>query len=247
LARGGSDQRGRYVGLRAGVPAWASSDEIRRQFRQTRHYCSREFPHQCRARQPDGIQHYHPRVDPGSAFDARDYQILNAPGWIDGEHYDVAAKAEAARDFTGKQMEPLIQDLLKERFGFRYSREKRSLSGYALLVTNGGTRLKVAEEGAGPGTGITTYNSGKVTVDSKRMSMTRLAVVLESLLKQPVVNQTGLAGDYSVRLEYDSGLNPDSPLPSLFTALQGLGLRLQAGKVPVEMILVEDVERPSEN
>jgi uncharacterized protein (TIGR03435 family) len=79
------------------------------------------------------------------------------------------------------------------------------------------------------------------------MSMARLAVVLENLLKQPVVNQTGLTGNYAVQLEYDSSLNPDSPLPSLFTALQRLGLRLQAGKVPVEMILVEDVRRPSEN
>src|SRR5215471_5133346 len=99
------------------------------------------------------------------AFDVRDYQILNAPGWIDEEHYDVAAKAAAAHDFTDKQMEPLIQDLLKDRFGFRYSRETRSLSGYSLLVANGGARLKVADERAGPGAGITTYNSGKVTVD----------------------------------------------------------------------------------
>src|SRR5262249_4808475 len=146
-----------------------------------------------------------------------------------------------------KQMEPLIQDLLKDRFGFRYSREKRSLSGYALQLASGGAKLKIAEEGAGPGTGITTYNSGKVTVDSKRMSMPRLADVLEDLLRQRVANQPGLAGDYIVQLEYDSGLNPDSPLPSLFTALQALGLRLQAGKVPVEMVLVEDVRRPSEN
>jgi uncharacterized protein (TIGR03435 family) len=181
------------------------------------------------------------------AFNVRDYQILNAPGWIDGEAYDVAAKAAAAHDFTDKQMEPLMQALLKDRFGLSYSRETRSLSGYALLVANGGARLKLADKSAGPGAGITTYNSGKVTVDSKKMSMARLAIILESLLKQPVANQTGLAGDYALQLEYDSGLNPDSPLPSLFTALQEFGLRLQAGKVPVQMILVEEVRRPSEN
>jgi bla regulator protein blaR1 len=180
------------------------------------------------------------------AFDIRDYQILNAPAWTDEEHYDVIAKAAAARDFTDKQMEPLIQDLLNDRFGFKYARETRSLSGYSLLVANGGAKLKVADDLAS-GTGITTYNSGKVTVDIKRTSMARLAVVLESLLKQPVTNQTGLAGAYALQLEYDSGLNPDSPLPSLFTALQSFGLRLQAGKVPVEMILVEDVHRPAEN
>jgi len=181
-----------------------------------------------------------------SAFDVRDYQILNAPAWIDEEHYDVAAKSAAAQEFTDQQMEPLMQDLLKERFGFRYSRETRSLSGYSLLVANGGARLKAADEHAS-GTGITTYNSGKVTIATKTTSMARLAVVLESLLKQPVTDQTGLAGAYALQLEYDSGQNPDSPLPSLFTALQQFGLRLQAGKIPVGMIVVEEVRRPSEN
>jgi len=182
-----------------------------------------------------------------SAFDVRDYQILNAPGWIEGEHYDIAAKAAAAQDFTDKQMEPLIQDLLKDRFGFRYRRETRSLSGYALVVASGGARVKVADKNAAPGTSTRTNSSGKVTVDSKKMSMTRLAVVLESILKQPVTNETGMAGDYAVQLEFDSGLNPDSSLPSLFTALKELGLRLHASKVPVEMILIEEVRRPTEN
>jgi uncharacterized protein (TIGR03435 family) len=181
------------------------------------------------------------------AFDVRDYQILNAPGWIDGEHYDIAAKAAAAHDFTDKEMEPLIQDLLKDRFGFRYRRDTRNVSGYALLVAESGARLKAVDKNAPPGTSITTHSSGKVVVDSKKMSMTRLAVVLESLLKQPVTNDTGLAGDYAVQLEFDAGLNPDSSLPSVFTAMKELGLRLQTGKVPVAMILLEEVRRPSEN
>jgi len=181
------------------------------------------------------------------AFDVGDYQILNAPRWIDEEHYDAAAKSAAARDFTDKQMLPLIQDLLAERFGLPYSRETRTLSGYSLLVANGGPKLKVAGERTGPSTGITTHNSGKVTMNIREMSMPHLAVVLEGLLKQPVTDQTRHSGAYAIQLEYDSGQNPESPLPSLFTALQELGLRLQTSKVPVEMILVEDVRWPSEN
>src|ERR1051325_4166779 len=90
-----------------------------------------------------------------SAFDIRDYQILNAPGWTAAGNYDIAPKAAAARDFTDKQMEPLLQDLLQDRFGFRYRRETRNLSGYALLVASGGARLRVVDKDAAPGTSTT--------------------------------------------------------------------------------------------
>lgn len=183
-----------------------------------------------------------------AAFDVRDYQMLNTPGWIDGARYDVLAKSDSATDLTDKQMAPMIQNLFKDRFNFRYHRETRDLSGYLLIAANGGPKLKKSEADSGSRTNITNYNSGKVSIEAAKISMAHLAVVLDGLLKQPVVDGSGVRGDYDLKLEYDSGLNADSPVPSLFTALQQqLGLRLQARKAPVEMIVVENVSKPSEN
>ncbi len=90
-----------------------------------------------------------------AAFNVRDYQILNAPGWIDGARYDVLAKSDSATDLTDKQMAPMIQDLLKDRFNFRYHRETRNLSGYLLIAAKGGPRLKRSDAESGSDTNIT--------------------------------------------------------------------------------------------
>ena len=60
-----------------------------------------------------------------AAFEVHDYQILNTPGWVDGARYDVLAKCDSATYLTGRQMAPMIQHLLKDRFDFRYHRETR--------------------------------------------------------------------------------------------------------------------------
>jgi uncharacterized protein (TIGR03435 family) len=182
------------------------------------------------------------------AFNVRDYQIMSAPGWIDGKRYDIVAKADSARDMTENEMRPLIQNLLKDRFRFRYLRDTRDLSGYSLVVANGGPKLKASDGDSASRTNITSYNSGKVSVEASKMSLANLALALDRLLKEPVMDNSGLSGDYDFKLEYDSGLDVEPTAASLFTALQEqLGVRLQARKVPVEMIVIENVEGPSGN
>ena len=182
-----------------------------------------------------------------AAFDVRDYQILDTPGWADEARYDVLAKSESGSGLTEKQTVPMIQTLLSDRFQLRFHKETREISGYALVLASGGPKIPLAAPDAAPRTSITNFTSGRVSIEAAKITLPRLTQVLESLLKQPVVDRTGLFGSYVVKLEYDSGLSPDSTVPSLFSAIQEFGLRLQAGKVPVEMIVVESVSQPSAN
>jgi uncharacterized protein (TIGR03435 family) len=82
------------------------------------------------------------------------------------------------------------------------------------------------------------------------MNMTYIALMLGVLTRRPVLDKTGLAGEFTFRLDFTPPDAPvgDSPAPSLFTAIQEeLGLRLESARVPAEVIVVDRAERPSEN
>ena len=86
----------------------------------------------------------------------------------------------------------------------------------------------------------------------KKMSMTTLANLLAFDLKRPVRDDTALKGDFAFTLEWTLGLGESdagpSSRPSLFTAVQEqLGLKLESAKGPVEVVIIDSVEKPSEN
>jgi uncharacterized protein (TIGR03435 family) len=77
-------------------------------------------------------------------------------------------------------------------------------------------------------------------------TMTKLASYLSGVAGRPVVDRTGLAGTYGIELEFSTREGDDRP--SIFTALQEqLGLRLDAGKAGIEMLVIDHIERPSGN
>jgi uncharacterized protein (TIGR03435 family) len=88
-------------------------------------------------------------------------------------------------------------------------------------------------------------------------SITQLAYKLSRLLQRPVVNNTGLEGNYDFKLEWTPDLGPSAPDgqpvdtsggPFIFSALQEqLGLRLEATKGPVDVLVIDHVDKPSEN
>lgn len=80
------------------------------------------------------------------------------------------------------------------------------------------------------------------------LSMGSFARFLSRQAGRPVVDKTGLAGAYDVRLEWSPDQNPESAAESIFSALQKqLGLKIEATKAPVSFVVVDSVERPSEN
>jgi uncharacterized protein (TIGR03435 family) len=146
----------------------------------------------------------------------------------------------------------MLQSLLAERFRLGIHRETRTIEAFVLEVAKTGPKLEEAK-----GKESTTRNS-RGSIDAKTISMDRFAEVLSRQMDLPVVNQTGLAGQFDLKLEWtpESG-NAARPGAdeaatgagvSIFTAIQQqLGLRLRARKAPIEVIVIDHAEKPSEN
>lgn len=191
------------------------------------------------------------------AYGVRDFQISGGPGWIGSERYDINAKAEGAT--TPEQLKPLIQALLKDRFKMEMHRDTKELPMYALVVGKNGPKL---QESAGGGKGAMT-RMGRGMINGQQMAMTMLATQLSQQLGRSVTDKTGLKGQYDIKLEWtpDESQGPgpkegggeaaapiDSSGPSIFTALQDqLGLKLEGQKGPVEIIVIDRIEKATEN
>ena len=175
------------------------------------------------------------------AYDVRDFQVTGAPSWIDSERYDIEGKAEGWS--TPAQLQPLVQALLAERFKLEIHRDTREMPIYALLVGKNGPKLKESTSGGGPAIG-----GSKGRINAHQVTLAMFAGRLGQVLGRPVVDKTGLKGEYDFVLEWTPDEVSDPSGPSIFTALQEqFGLRLEGQKGAVEILVVDRVVRPSQN
>jgi uncharacterized protein (TIGR03435 family) len=183
------------------------------------------------------------------AYSVQDFQIAG-PDWLGSVKFDIVAKIPAG---ARKDQNPArMQALLAERFHLAVHRESKEMPAYALVVGKSGPKLQQVEPG---GTNLNNNgNNNSRQIDADRVSMAALAETLARIVEHPVVDRTGLQGAYKLKLEYTTDNaksdGPDGAAgPSIYTALQEqLGLKLQTQKLPVEIIVVDRVERvPTEN
>ena len=165
--------------------------------------------------------------------------------------FDIDGKSDTEGEPNLAQQREIIQRLLADRFGLRFHRETRALPVYALRLAKGGPKLAPA---ADPGAKSLEQSSGH---DSERtLAYTSATIPYFILVEQfwcdrPLVDQTGLTGRYDFKLHYTSdevhSTDPDAP-PGLFTAVQEqLGLKFEPAKAPVEVLVIDHIEQPSEN
>jgi bla regulator protein BlaR1 len=193
------------------------------------------------------------------AYGIKDFQISGGPSWIGSDLFDLAAKPETSAKFD--QIQLMLQSMLAERFQLVLRRETREMPVYALVVAKNGPKFEKANESAQP---VVRIRRGLLV--APRGNMAVLATQLSNFLGRTVVDKTGLTGNYDLKLEWmpdenqvanfqamgvPEGFGAPTPDPlgvSLFTALQEqLGLRLESQKGPVEMLVIERVEKPTEN
>jgi len=209
-----------------------------------------------------------------SAYGGQDYQISGDPPWASSDHYDIQARSEG--NAPVQQMEgPMLQVLLEDRFRLKVHHEIRQLPVYELTVAKSGLKMEHSKEGScvpysvdsppppvAPGAphpvfcgfpklGIDGLNR---TLDGVGVSMEVLAGDLSrsyaSALNRTVLDKTGLTGTFDLHLKWAIEASaPDSgDTTSIFTALQEqLGLKLESAKGPVEVLVLDHVEKPSEN
>ena len=187
------------------------------------------------------------------AYGLQRVQIVGAPHWVETERWDAQGLPDVPGHPSLKQMQSLMRKLLEERFGLKVHRETKELAVYAITVGKGGE--KIAPSAGDPnGTPSENENSngGVVTMRMTNMAMGEFAPDLAYFLDRPAVDQTGLAGRYDLQLKWtaDESKAPadGSAPPGMFTAIQEqLGLKLEPGKAPVEVLVIDAVERPSAN
>ena len=191
----------------------------------------------------------------GFAYDVRDFYISGGPGWAGRDRFDIVAKADTSA--TRVQIRVMMQTLLKERFQLAARHETRDATVYQLVVAKGDPKLKESSRAGG------IRFLGRGNVEGLGTTMTGLAGYLQTLLGDAVLDKTGLTANYDFKLTWvpdeaqagkpgAQGLpaanGAEESGPSIFTALQEqLGLKLQASKGPVETLVIEHVEKPSQN
>ena|SRR5579863_235705 len=196
------------------------------------------------------------------AYEVRDFQILGGPGWIDSDRFDVEAKAEG--NPSPERITLMLQTLLADRFKLALHRDTKELPIYALTVAKGGIKLQPSDcidpdpnspppqAGQSPSCGYLAW--GRDHVDATKASMADFAKILSRLLGRTVVDKTGITERFPIHLKFipdevAAGDNSaDAAGPSIFTAVQEqLGLKLESGKGPVEVLVIDHAEKPSEN
>jgi bla regulator protein BlaR1 len=194
-----------------------------------------------------------------------DDRILGLPSWTKSARYDVEAKVDDEdvpkwRALSVSQQGFALQSLLVRRFNLQFHHETRERPTYSLVVAKNGPKLHKAQhvETIPSGTGgpdrtgdrdQSTVTPGKIVL--KEASLSLLANLLSPQgLSHTVVDKTGLTELYDITLRWspDDVASSDASLPSLFTALQEqLGLKLEYNKNPIDVIVIDDIERPSAN
>ncbi len=164
--------------------------------------------------------------------------------------YTIQAKAEGDTPRTDAEFRSMSQALLTSRFRLKVHRETRNLPVYALVVGKDGVKLKPSDPAGERSAETTSRGRNEITV-RKGYTMSEWVYSISGLDK-PIVDQTGLSGRYDITLETtpEYRMNND-PLPgdiSIFTAVQeSLGLRLEATRAPIEILVVDSIEKPTEN
>jgi uncharacterized protein (TIGR03435 family) len=189
------------------------------------------------------------------------HQLVGAPAWVDDAKYDIVAKADELEDISKlspdqedayiKRQNQRVQSLLADRFQLKFHSEVRQLPVFALVVAKGGPKLQAAK--AGQASGFYAGHPGRLNCAG--VSMSELADDLpEDGVSRVVLDKTGLTGRYDFKLRWTpddtpaDAAAPDSGEGSIFTALQEqVGLKLEPQKGPVEVLVIDHIERPSEN
>jgi uncharacterized protein (TIGR03435 family) len=199
------------------------------------------------------------------------------PDWVGSEKYEIDAKMGASGVDWLQKLTPdqrvierrrMLQTLLADRFKLTIHRETKDIPVFMLVIAKNGPKLPLSKPGGtfrGIGVPPASAAGGPRWARGQTVSMANLAIRLSGILGRTVVDKTGLTGAYDISLEWTedtqaggapggaptsqpsaAALDPISP--SIFTAIQEqLGLKLESGKGPVEVIMIDHAERPSGN
>ena len=188
-------------------------------------------------------------------------QIENEPAWLETDRFDIVAKTDIPGAPNKEQQMIMLQKLLADRLNLRFHREKKEGTIFALTVQNSGSRLTPnRSDPNGPSPAGMTQRPGHWHLTVTNVNMETFASGLQGIVDRPVIDQTGLSGRFDITLDWapdefqspGAGVSPapdtGAAFPDLYAALRDqLGLKLESTKGPVEIFVIDHIEKPSEN
>jgi uncharacterized protein (TIGR03435 family) len=194
------------------------------------------------------------------SYDVHTRQIIGGPPWMAADKWDLDAKPEGEGVPNRKQIDVMVRKLLADRFKLAFHREQRELPVYAIVIAKNGPKLT---KSAGDPNGLPNLLfRGLGVLPVSNATIGDFAMVMQgAVLDRPVVDHTGLTGKWDFTLKWTPdetqfgamGIHPPPPsdnatTPDLFTAIQEqAGLKLESTKAPVEVLVIDRAEKPSEN
>jgi uncharacterized protein (TIGR03435 family) len=174
------------------------------------------------------------------AYDLKEFQLEGGPKWMANDRFNITAAAEGEKEPSDPEFKRMVQIMLIERFQLKIHPETKEMSSYVLREMPGGVKLKAAREST---SGNISMRRGHLEFSG--VTLDAIAQSLAGALDRPVVDETGLASRFDGTLDWapegDDG-------PSIFTAVtEQMGLKLESRRGPVEMLVIERLERPDEN
>ena len=200
------------------------------------------------------------------AYNMHANQVIGAPGWFDSDRFDLLGRPDTPGQPSREQLKIMFRKLLTERFQLKFHLEKRELPAYTITVLKAGPKFEAstADPNTGLGVGFGLAPGGAINFIVRNAPFASIANALQgNLLDRPVVDLTGLTEkyDFSVKFTPDPsqlakvgpippGTNapdPDAP-PDIYAAFQQqLGLKLESTKTAVDVMVIEKIEKPSDN
>lgn len=198
-----------------------------------------------------------------SSFRVQDSMVFG-PGWLNDTRYDIVGKG-AAPNASNPEVWEMMRSLLAERFKLKYHTESREFPIYALTVAKGGPKLKDGEDGRCAAEIKAGKTCGDIIFPPFGAGIYNMPIgafiggLARTLQDRPIVDRTGLTGKYDITVTWmPDGMKPEDleKIPkeqrpedlSLFQAMEKeAGLKLEATKGPVQVIVVDHIEKPSDN
>jgi uncharacterized protein (TIGR03435 family) len=181
-----------------------------------------------------------------NAFEVKDYQITG-PNWLQDDRFDISAKAADA--VPEKELHRMLQRLLAERFKLEYHKVTKELPAYVLVVGKNGPKFHESKsEGE-----FSVKPVSRTVATVERASVSQLVDLLTEVLRMPIIDETGLKARYDITVdmtsyvpdnfEHSNGPPPDLPGIVMAAVQNELGLKLESRKAPLDMIVIDHIER----
>jgi uncharacterized protein (TIGR03435 family) len=195
------------------------------------------------------------------AYGVHSKQVIGAPAWADTDKFDIDAEPDGEGAPNDKQWKSMVQKLLVDRFKLTFHHDKRELAVYVLSVGKAGQKMTKSEGDQNGLPGLWFQQLGDLNV--RNANMADFSGLMQSaVLDRPVVDQTGITGRWDFTLKWTpddsqfSGMGARIPPPTdaanappnLYTAIQEqVGLKLEATKAMADVMVIDQVEKPSDN